>query len=164
MNRKTTPAAGQESVWDYPRPPRLEECPHTRIRILADGLTIADTFLASRILETSHPPVYYIPISEIRNGSLLETGHRTWCEWKGEARYFSLVLPNKTIDDAGWVYPWPDSKFAGLSKRIAFYPSKMDACFVDNDRVTPQTGDFYGGWITPSIVGPFKGGPGTMGW
>ena len=154
---------GQESVWDYPRPPRLEPSAE-RIRVELSGEVIADSTKAFRVLETSHPPVYYIPISDISQQFLVPNSHRSFCEWKGVAGYYDLAVGSSLVRQAAWYYPKPSARFAEIANYLAFYPSKMEACYVGEDRVTPQAGDFYGGWITPKIVGPFKGGPGTRGW
>lgn len=153
-----------ESVWEYPRPPRLE--PTTRrIRVVFDGTTIVDSRRALRLLETSHPPTYYIPRSDVREGHLRAAqGGPTFCEWKGQASYFDVVSGNRVAPRAAWTYPDPVAAYAALRDHVAFYPDPMDACFVDDERVAPQSGSFYGGWITSDIVGPFKGGPGTAGW
>ena len=153
----------QESVWDYPRPPRIEACSQ-HIRVVVNSVTIAVTTTARRVLETSHPPVYYIPPEDIRADCLLLSDRRSFCEWKGEANYYSVVVAGKTIEEAGWFYPSPTSRFAEIEGHVAFYASKMDACYVDDELVQAQAGDFYGGWITSNIVGPFKGAPGTLGW
>jgi uncharacterized protein (DUF427 family) len=157
------PQAGQESVWDYPRPPRLEACSR-RIRVEFGGKTIADTQRALRVLETSHPPVYYIPFEDIRMEYLKDREGSSFCEWKGRARYYSVAVNGKLADKAAWGYPNPTPAYAGIKDHLAFYPAEMDACTVDGERVRPQQGDFYGGWITENIVGPFKGGPGSWGW
>jgi uncharacterized protein (DUF427 family) len=161
--KRQIPLYNQESVWDYPRPPRIE--PSTRrIRVVFNGVTIADTTRAMRVLETSHPPVYYIPPQDVRMAYLEPTRRRTFCEFKGAASYYTVSVAGRTAADAAWCYPAPVERYAALRDHIAFYPARMDACFVDDEQVTPQPGDFYGGWITSDIVGPFKGGPGTMGW
>lgn len=158
------PSAGRESVWDYPRPPRLERTSR-RVRVVLDGVTIADTRRALRVLETSHPPTYYIPPEDIRRQCLeLETGTGSLCEWKGAARYVSVVASGRRVARAGWTYPRPSHAFAMLRDHVAFYAGKMDACFVDDEQVQPQPGGFYGGWITADIAGPFKGEPGTQNW
>ena len=154
---------GQESVWDYPRPPRLEGSTK-RIRVVFNGVTIADTQRAKRILETSHPPVYYIPPEDVRMNLLTPARRTTFCEWKGAASYYTITVDSKTAEQAALYYPQPNAQYTAIKNYVAFYPSKMDACYVDDERVTPQPGDFYGGWITSDIVGPFKGDPGTMGW
>ena len=154
---------GQESVWDYPRPPRLEDSTK-RLHVVFNGVTIADTQRAKRILETSHPPVYYIPPEDVRMDLLTPAWRTTFCEWKGAARYYTLTVDSKSVEQAAWYYPQPKAHYAAIKDYIAFYPGKMDACYVDDEQVTPQPGDFYGGWITSAIIGPFKGESGTMGW
>lgn len=159
--RPTEP--GQESVWDYPRPPRLEDVP-ARISVVFNDRTIADTTRAKRVLETSHPPVYYIPPDDIDAECLNPASGESWCEWKGVARYFDVVVGEVRASRAAWYYPAPTEDFASLAGYVAFYADKMDACYVDGERAHPQPGGFYGGWITSNILGPFKGGPGTRGW
>lgn len=164
MHSRRQPAGpGQESVWDYPRPPRIEKCP-LHVRIEVEGFSIADSVRAIRVLETSHPPTIYVPPEDVQGAMLRPNGRRSFCEWKGEAEYLDLVLPKRTIECAAWRYPEPTARFAELKDCLAFYPSKMDACFLGPERVQAQPGDFYGGWITSHLVGPFKGGPGTQGW
>jgi uncharacterized protein (DUF427 family) len=149
-----------ESVWDYPRPPRLEPVA-ARIRILHAGHTVADTTRALRILETSHPPVYYLPPADIAMHLLHRSPTRqSFCEFKGLATYWSL----DTARDAAWSYESPSPRYAALTGHLAFYASRVDECWVDDERVIPQEGDFYGGWITSNLRGPFKGAPGTRGW
>jgi uncharacterized protein (DUF427 family) len=153
-----------ESVWDYPRPPRLEPAPQ-RLRILHRGITLADTVAALRILETSHPPVYYIPYKDVAADRLRPSASRqSLCEFKGLASYGDLVLEGSTIRDVGWSYARPVARYAQMAGHLAFYASKVDECWVGEERVAPQTGDFYGGWITKNLRGPFKGAPGTLGW
>ncbi len=125
---------------------------------------VVDTSESYRVLETSHPPVYYFPKSCIRMDLLRESSHGSFCEWKGHAQYYSLALDDRVIENAAWSYPAATGRFAPIADHLAFYPDKMDACFVDGERVQAQEGCFYGGWITSEIVGPFKGGPGTSGW
>lgn len=165
------PAQNQESVWDYPRPPRLEPV-KKRIQIISGGEVLADTTRAYRVLETSHPPVYYLPPEDIRTERLSKSGGSSFCEWKGEARYYALngvdVTPMRATEVA-WYYPVPTRGFEAIAGHLAFYAGRValqdgDGCFVDGERVTPQPGAFYGGWITSQIVGPFKGIPGSMGW
>ncbi len=163
FRQRVEPGPGQESVWDYPRPPRMEDS-EKRVKVVFDGVTIAYTARAKRVLETSHPPVYYIPPEDIRMEYLRFTGGRSLCEWKGQARYYDVVGDGKVAERAGWYYPDPVSSFAELKDYVAFYPSRMDGCWVGGEKVEAQEGDFYGGWITPEIVGPFKGAPGTWGW
>jgi uncharacterized protein (DUF427 family) len=157
------PGPGQESVWDYPRPPRLEPCAK-HIQIIFNGVPIADTRRAYRVLETSHPPTYYIPPEDIDMRYLEKGNGRSFCEWKGEAGYYSVSVNGKEARNVGWYYAKPTAAFAAIQNHIAFYAEPMDACLVDGEKVTPQPGRFYGGWITHDIVGPFKGEPGTMGW
>jgi uncharacterized protein (DUF427 family) len=154
----------QESVWDYPRPPRLELCPEP-IRVLAAGLVLADTRRALRILETSHPPTYYLPPEDVRMDWLIPNPQRSFCEYKGLAHYWDLALPGHPVRAAvAWSYLDPTPAYADLSQFLAFYPSRVDECWVGDERVRPQEGDFYGGWLTSNLTGPFKGGPGTRGW
>ena len=155
--------AGRESVWDYPRPPRLERT-DKRIRIDFGGRVLADSRNAYRVLETSHPPVYYLPPADIDMARLSPGDRRTLCEFKGIARYWSIADDDTVAIDVAWSYPEPWPAFAAITDYLAFYPSRVEACFVDDERVQAQEGDFYGGWITSGIVGPFKGGPGTRGW
>ncbi len=154
---------GQESVWDYPRPPRLEPT-SKHVRIVFNGVTIADTQSSLRILETSHPPVYYLPTSNIRMEFFKLTTQHTFCEWKGTASYYTIQVGSLVADSVAWTYPNPDPRYLQLRDHFAFYPSRMEACYVNDEEVQAQDGDFYGGWITSEIVGPFKGGPGTWGW
>ncbi|MEM1398949.1 MAG: DUF427 domain-containing protein, partial [Pseudomonadota bacterium] len=146
-----------------PRPPRLEKSDQ-RIRILFAGETIAESTGAYRVLETSHPPVYYIPPADIAMDHLKPAPGRSMCEWKGSARYWSIDVNGKLSERAAWSYPDPVFAFVDIGDYLAFYPSKVDECWVGGEKVVPQEGDFYGGWITSKIVGPFKGGAGTMGW
>lgn len=161
--RRIEPGPGQESVWDYPRPPRAEPVDE-RVRIRFAGTTIADTSRAVRVLETSHPPTVYIPPDDVRSEYLEAEARRSFCEFKGSARYWSVVVGGARAEHAAWSYPDPTPEFESLREHLAFYPSKMDECFVGDERVEAQEGDFYGGWITSKIVGPFKGPPGTWGW
>ncbi|MGL5096983.1 MAG: DUF427 domain-containing protein [Planctomycetia bacterium] len=157
------PADGRESVWDYPRPPRLVSTPK-RIIVRFGGEVVADTTAALRILETSHPPVYYLPPSDVRPGFLRRATGSSFCEWKGGAVYFDVTAGGKTAAKAAWSYPDPVARYAALKDHVAFYAGPMDECTVDGEVVTPQPGGFYGGWITKDLVGPFKGAPGTVGW
>ena len=131
--------------------------------VLGD-VTVADTTRAFRVLETSHPPVYYIPLEDVRSEYLRPSRRRTYCEFKGQASYYDLVVAEREVRDAAWYYPDPNKRFAAIRDHVAFYPGRVDACFVDEEQVVAQTGDFYGGWVTSDIEGPFKGGPGTAGW
>ena len=157
------PAPGQESVWEYPRPPRLENTSR-HIQVIFNGVIIADTRNAKRVLETSHPPVYYIPPRDIRVDLLSPSTSRSFCEWKGEARYYSVEVNGRRVDNVGWYYPHPTPDFAEIKDHVAFYAAPMDTCLVDGKRARPQPGNFYGGWITDDVVGPFKGEAGSMGW
>ena len=154
-----------ESVWDYPRPPRLEAAGH-RIRIVHGGVTIADSMQALRILETSHPPVYYLPPGEVAIQYLVRsTRNSSHCEFKGLATYWSISMqPEMVSRDAAWSYENPTAKYQELRGHLAFYASRVDECYVDDEQVIAQPGDFYGGWITSHVTGPFKGAPGTLGW
>lgn len=155
---------GMESVWDYPRPPRLEPTGR-RIRVVHRGATVVDTVHAVRVLETSHPPAYYVPLAEIATGVLQPSGGRqTVCEWKGTASYLDVVIAGVRVPRAGWRFTTPRLGYEALASRVGFYPHALDECWVDAERVVPQEGSFYGGWITTDVVGPFKGGPGTLGW
>ncbi len=157
------PGPGQESVWDYPRPPRLEKTSKP-IQVVFNGVLIADTRRAFRVLETSHPPVYYIYPADIRMEYLRPVSGSSLCEWKGRARYFDLQVAERRVPKAAWSYPDPTPEFAAIRDYLAFYAGPMDACLVEGERVTPQPGGFYGGWITADVVGPFKGDPGTLDW
>jgi len=164
VNRqRIQPGPGQESVWDYPRPPHLEDTTK-HIQVIFNEVAIADTHQAKRVLETSHPPVYYIPPSDIKMEYLIRTPQSSFCEWKGRAGYYTIRIGDKQVEKAAWFYPDPTPAFASIKGYVAFYPHLMDACYVDGEKVQPQPGDFYGGWITNDIVGPFKGGPGSWGW
>ena len=154
---------GEESVWDYPRPPRLEPVAR-RLTVVLGGAVIADTAGGFRVLETSHPPTYYVPPSDVAPGVLSGSRRGGVCEWKGRAVLFDVAGGGRTAPGAAWAYPDPTPGFAPIAGYVAFYAGPMDACFVGDARATPQPGAFYGGWITPGIVGPFKGSSGTMGW
>jgi uncharacterized protein (DUF427 family) len=161
--QRQTPLYNQESVWDYPRPPRVE--PSSKlIRVIFSGQVIAETRAALRVLETSHPPAYYIPPHDIRREFIVAASGHSFCEFKGAASYWSLNVNGKLSKRAAWSYADPAPNFRAIKDYLAFYASRVDECYVDDERVTPQEGDFYGGWITSNIVGPFKGGAGTMGW
>jgi uncharacterized protein (DUF427 family) len=157
------PAPGQESVWDYPRPPRAERTArHVEVRF--SGVLIASTRAAIRVLETSHPPTYYLPREDVRVDCLREAAGSSWCEWKGAARYYDVVVGDRHAPRAAWSYPAPTVAFAAIAGGFAFYAQILDECLVDGERVLPQPGGFYGGWITSDVVGPFKGEPGSQGW
>ncbi len=157
------PHAGQESAWDYPRPPALEPV-DAHLLVVLGGETIADTRRAYRVLETSHPTNYYLSPDDIVPDALVPAGGSSFCEWKGRARYFTVRGGDRVEERAAWAYDAPSPRFAPITGYVAFYPSRMDACFVDGERVVSQEGGFYGGWITSRVVGAFKGGPGTRGW
>jgi uncharacterized protein (DUF427 family) len=157
------PGPGQESVWDYPRPPRIEASTE-RIRIVLGGEVILDTTDSLRVLETSHPPVYYVRQSAFVQGALESAAGSSFCEFKGAADYLTVRGGGKEAEGAAWAYPEPASGFEALADRVAVYPGRMDYCEVDGERVRPQPGRFYGGWITSRVAGPFKGEPGTMAW
>lgn len=157
------PKPGQESVWDYPRPPRLEDV-NQPIKVIFNGIILAETQRAKRVLETSHPPMYYIPPEDIKLEYLQQTSRRSWCEWKGSCSYYNITVADKQAVNAAWSYLSPVPEFIDIQNYYSFYASFMDACYVGDELVQAQTGDFYGGWITQNIVGPFKGEPGTMGW
>ena len=152
-----------ERVWDYPRPPRLELVPQ-RVRIVLGGETIADTRAAYRVLETTHPPSYYLPPDAFGPGTLVASPRTSFCEWKGRARYWTVRGGGRSAADAGWSYPEPTAGFAPMRDHVAVYAAAMEACFLDDERVTPQPGGFYGGWVTANLEGPFKGEPGTEFW
>lgn len=161
--RRIDPGPGQESVWDYPRPPRVEPT-ERRIAVEFAGEVIADSTNALRVLETSHPPVYYLPPADCRLDLLTPAQLRTFCEFKGVASYWTIEVGDRRSVEAAWSYPEPAAGFERLIDHLAFYPSRVDRALVDEFLIEPQEGDFYGGWITPDVVGPFKGAPGTRGW
>jgi uncharacterized protein (DUF427 family) len=161
--QRIEPKPGQESVWDYPRPPLIEDFPG-KIRVIFSGITIAETTKAKRVLETANPPVYYIPAGDIKTEYLSPAENHSFCKWKGSANYYHLTVGNRTARYACWYYPEPVEDFARLKDHMAFYAKKMDQCFVDDELVIPQPGKFYGGWITKNVVGPFKGEEGSESW
>jgi uncharacterized protein (DUF427 family) len=152
-----------ERVWDYPRPPALVPCDR-RVRVEIGGEVLADTTRALRVLETSHPPTIYLPPADVRTDLLVPVSRTSLCEWKGEASYFDVVAGSRTERAAAWTYRSPVERYAALRDHISLYPGRMDACFLGEERVQAQPGDFYGGWITSELVGPFKGVPGSWGW
>lgn len=156
-------APGQESVWDYPRPPAIRPSDEL-IRVVLGGVEICETRSSWRVLETSHPPTYYLPRSAFITGSLVPARGSSYCEWKGEASYLNLVGGDQVAARAGWYYPQPNGRYASLRDHIALYAAAVDFCTVDGERVVPQPGGFYGGWVTSGISGPFKGIPGSTGW
>ena len=152
-----------EDVWQYPRPPAIEPVA-LPLRIEFAGRLIAETTKAWRVLETSHPPVYYLPPDAFTGCTLEPAAGGSFCEWKGMARYWTLRAGDRTAERAAWSYPDPVAAYAALRDHLAVYASAMDACFVGDERATPQPGGFYGGWVTRDLKGPFKGAPGTTGW
>lgn len=161
--RRVEPGPGQESVWDYPRPPAVEPCDH-HVTVRFGGEVVADSRRPVRVLETSQPPGYYIPADDVRADLLVAGTHRSFCEWKGAATYWTVRVDGRTAENAAWSYPAPTERFAAIRDHIAFYPQAMDECTVDGEVVEPNEGSFYGGWITSKVVGPFKGGAGSLGW
>lgn len=158
------PGPGQESVWDYPRPPAVAPA-EGLVEVEVGGRVVARSERALRVLETSHPPVYYLPRADVADGVLRASRARsTHCEFKGRAAYVDLVVGDRVVEAAGWTYPDPAPGYEALRDHVALYPSRVDAARVAGERVTAQEGDFYGGWVTARVVGPFKGGPGTWGW
>lgn len=159
------PGPGQESVWDYPRPPRVEPSA-SRVRIVFGGLKIADTRAALRVLETAGPPVYYLPNAALRDGFLREAqeASQSLCEWKGVAHYLDLRVGPRYFARVAWFYPDPDPAYGALRDHVAFFAGRGGEAWVDEERVRPQPGRFYGGWITDAILGPFKGEPGSERW
>jgi len=158
-----SPKQPRESVWSYPRPPRLEPTPR-RIRVVFAGVTVADSSRAMRVLETSHPPTYYIPPEDVRLDLLEATGRRSFCEFKGPARYSSLRVGTRVAENCAWAYPEPTPAYEALRDHLAFFAGRVDECWVDDEQARAQPGGFYGGWITSDLDGPFKGDPGTEGW
>ena len=163
MPERIEPGLGQESVWDYPRPPRVE--PTSRLAVVRfGGVMVAESRRCLRVLETASPPAFYFPPDDVRL-DLLEPGEgATFCEWKGMAAYRDVVVDGRRAMDAAWTYPTPNRRYASLAGHLAFYPGRVDDCTLDGEVVRPQPGRYYGGWVTDDVVGPFKGEPGTGGW
>jgi uncharacterized protein (DUF427 family) len=161
--RPEQPGPGQESVWDYPRPPRLETSSEL-VQVELGGRVVASTRSALRVLETSHPPTYYLPVAAFEPDCLRAAEGTSFCEWKGMARYFDVVAGDVVAPRAAWGYPEPTGGFDRLRDHVAVYAAAMDRCAVDGEAVVPQPGGFYGGWVTSRVVGPFKGVPGSFGW
>ncbi len=157
------PGPGQESVWDYPRPPIVEAVPE-RLRVVLDGVVVADTTRGRRVIETAGAPVYYFPPEDVRLDLLSSSPTVTVCEWKGRAAYRSARIGDRTVRDVAWSYPAPRPGYEGIAGYVAFYAGRVDEAWVGDERATPQPGGFYGGWVTSRVVGPFKGEPGTLGW
>ncbi len=160
---RTEPGPGQESAWDYPRPPAVQPS-GKHVVVTLGGVVIIDTRSALRVLETSHPPSWYLPITDVLAQAVQPATGNSYCEWKGVAQYLDLVAGGIRAERAAWHYPEPVLGFTALRDHLALYPALMDSCTVDGEVVVPQEGGFYGGWITGDVVGPFKGAPGTHGW
>ncbi|CAN5492267.1 DUF427 domain-containing protein [soil metagenome] len=163
FRRRIRPRPGQESVWDFPRPPRIEPAP-APVRVVHNSVDLANSERALRVLETASPPTFYIPRGDVAMKYLLPTTGTTVCEFKGVASYFDLEVKARVASRAAWTYESPKEGFEELVDHVAFYAGRVDAAYVGDEKVTPQAGDFYGGWITTNVVGPFKGDPGTLGW
>ena len=157
------PQPGQESVWDYPRPPRVEAF-KGHVRIQFNGQIILDSNRVYRNLETSHPPTYYIPMEDFQDKVLMPTPGTSFCEFKGVAHYLDIRSGDQVAQKAAWYYPEAKGQYLPLRNKVAVYAHMMDTCWINDEPVQAQEGDFYGGWITSNIVGPFKGGQGTWGW
>ncbi|HWS58230.1 MAG TPA: DUF427 domain-containing protein [Actinotalea sp.] len=157
------PGPGQESVWDYPRPPRVEQS-RELVEVELGGRVVARSERSWRVLETSHPPTYYLPREAFGPDVLRAAPGATWCEWKGRASYLDLVSGDTVAAGAGWTYLEPSPGFERIAGAVAVMPGRVDRCTVDGELVVPQRGGFYGGWITSRVVGPFKGDPGSTGW
>lgn len=165
---RVVPGPSQESVWDYPRPPAVVPCAD-RVQVVHGGVTIADTTRSIRVLETSQPPAYYLPPEDVATQYLVPSASQTFCEWKGRASYWSLRVNGLLVPDVAWSYATPAPGFEAIRGYLAFYAQRVDECWVTHpggapERVQPNPGSFYGGWITSRVVGPFKGAPGTQGW
>ena len=160
---KDMPGPGQESVWDYPRPPR-QETERRLVRVVLAGVELARSQCAERVLETSHPPTYYLPPQDVRMDLLVPAASSSFCEWKGRATHWDAVIDGRRHERVAWSYGQPSQRFASLAHHLAFYLGALDAGYVGDERARPQPGQFYAGWITSWVVGPFKGEPGTEGW
>ncbi|MBV9918789.1 MAG: DUF427 domain-containing protein [Solirubrobacterales bacterium] len=153
-----------EAVWDYPRPPAVVDC-ERRVRVELAGVTLADSKRALRVLETSHPPTIYIPAGDVRMDLLTDSAVRsTWCEFKGAARYLDALIEGRRFQAVAWFYPAPTPGYEALREHISIYPGRVDAAWLDDELVSAQESDFYGGWISADLIGPFKGPAGTLGW
>ncbi len=149
--------SGGESVWEYPRPPRVERTTR-RAWVMLSGLVVADTRRALRFLETGRPPLYFIPSADLRRDRLVRSGLHTWCVFRGMAAYFDVRVGDRLARDAAWEHPWPAAGYEELAGYVAFIPARMDACYVDDEQVTPIEGDSHGGWVTSEIdVSPQRG-------
>jgi uncharacterized protein (DUF427 family) len=156
-------APGQESVWDYPRPPAVRASDE-EITVILGGVEICAARTSWRILETGHPPTYYLPRSAFIESALRPARGWSFCEWKGRASYLDVIGGTKIAPRAAWYYPHPDGRYSVIADHVSLYAGAMDECIVDGERVVPQAGHFYGGWITSTVIGPFKRGPGTGNW
>jgi uncharacterized protein (DUF427 family) len=163
VTRREQPGPGQESVWDYPRPPRVEPT-DDEVVVRLGGVEVARTRRALRVLETSHPPGYYLPRDAFAPGALRPADGTSFCEYKGVASYLDVVGGDRVAPRAAWTYPDPSPGFEAIRDHVALYPGRVDGCTVAGEEVQPQEGDFYGGWITSRVIGPFKGAPGSWGW
>ena len=160
-----TSKASVENVKDYPRPPAIEKT-SKHLKVMLGDVSIADSTNAYRVLETYHPPTYYIPPEDVRMDLIQRSsGGRTTCEWKGQATYFDVIPKNgkEPVQRRVWSYEHPTKQFSEIAGYLCFYASPFE-CFVDGEKVEAQPGDFYGGWKTSDVIGPIKGGPGTWGW
>jgi uncharacterized protein (DUF427 family) len=153
----------KQCVWDYPRPPVLEKDLRT-IKVEFSGHIIAHSVCAYKVLETSHPPSFYVPEGDVVSTFFVPSNKQSFCEWKGLAKYWHIKVGSRIAFDAAWSYERPHTAFFPITAYLSFYSSLMDSCFVGEERVSSQEGGFYGGWVTSDIVGPFKGGPGTSSW
>ena len=156
-------SAGQESVWDYPRPPAVRRC-RAAIEVVLGGTVVCATQASWQVLETSHPPTYYLPSEAFVDGSLRRASGGSYCEWKGAAGYLDILGGGRVAERAAWYYPAPSPDFEMLVGHVALYAGRVDRCTVDGEQVVPQPGGFYGGWVTSNVVGPFKGVPGSLLW
>lgn len=161
--KRIKPGPDQESVWDYPRPPRVEDSKR-HLKVIFNEVLIAESREGKRVIETSSPPVYYIPPKDIKVECMIKSMKHTLCEWKGIASYYTIVVGDKRAENAAWYYTDPTPDYISIKNYVAFYPQQIDACYLDGELVKAQSGSFYGGWITSEVVGPFKGEPGTEGW
>jgi len=153
-----------ERVWDYPRPPAVVPCAR-RVRVELGGEVLADSVGALRVLETSHPPTIYVPIADVRSDLLVPSvAGSSWCEFKGAASYLDAVVGERRVPGVAWTYRNPSRDYQMLRDHLAFYPGRVDAAWIDDERIAAQESDFYGGWITADLIGPFKGPAGTLGW
>jgi uncharacterized protein (DUF427 family) len=161
--QRVAPGPGQESVWDFPRPPRVEPVAE-RLRVVIGGEVVAETTRGLRVVETASPPSYYFPPEDVELDALDRSTHWSVCEWKGEAAYHSYARAGRRVENVAWSYERPNPGYEALAGHLAFYAGRVDEAWIGDERATPQAGEFYGGWISSRVVGPFKGDPGTRGW